>query len=351
MKEPVERDTKIAPQQENIANKMDRPVERDIAINATAVVQPHWGRRVSSIIIGGGIAVFAAPVIYAGAVLAMPVVAATCATAVAAGVIGGVSTQGVAEIIDAAPSVKVQYNANEVQKKFKQAMIKYFDYLESAILAIRTNTDYEDKRTLHIDDSTVAHLITGTAASDFCVHVVSTVRVYKCNNGRTIENSVAAPHIPVYAEDVVGEYTVPSVTSGLGARIAWSAVYGLGVGTIGAACAPLLTGFVFVPTVVTSTMRVGVLVGLPTVSGAGSAIMNMAIGGGHTLDVTGAILLCAEISKRVERIVQCAILNGGKLEINMKVLIGKKISASATNMKVENVVGIALDVNPKVGID
>ncbi len=320
-----------------------------MAGSANIVVKPHWGRRISSIVIGGGIAVFSAPVIYAGAVLAMPVLAATGATAVAAGIIGSVSTQGISEIIDAAPSVAVRYNANETQRRFKQAMIKYFDYLESAILAIRSDTDYEDMRTLHIDDSTTARLITGTAATDFRVHVVSAVTVKKCNNGRTLENSVDAPDIPTYAEDVAEEYTLPSVTSGLGARMAWSAVYGLGAGTLGAACAPLLTGFVFVPTVVTNTMRVGVLVGLPTVSGAGSAIINMAIGGGRTLDVTGAILLCAEISERTKRVVQCAILNGGKLEIDMKVLIGKKIGAEAKNMKVENVIGIAMDKKSKVG--
>ena len=316
-------------------------------------VNRHIGRQLSSIILGGGIAVFSAPVIFAG-LTAVPVVAATALTSVAVGVIGGVSTQGIAEVLNAEPTRTVRYNAHEAQRRFRSAVYNYLYTLEEpAINAIRRNIPYNDERTIEVNQNVSGVLNDGRIAENFKVYIKYAVSVEPVNNGRTFENSVPPPELLDYAENTDETYTLPRNTN-YGSRLARSAAYGLVAGTLGAAATPLMAGFTFIPTVVTNTMRVGVLVGIPTVAGAGGSIINMTFNGGPTLDVTKAIELSSEVSKHVNRILACAMANGGKLKIDMVVIIGDatkaKINTSALGkLEIEGTCGIALDMHPKIG--
>lgn len=316
--------------------------------------RPHWARRVASVIVGGGVAVFSAPVIYSAAVLSMPIVAATAATCIAVGALGGVSTQGVAELIDAEPTLYVHYNAQQAQARFREALRHYLASLEDPTIdAIRRNVNYRDERTIEINQRLNGTILHGNLARGFKVYIRYAVNVRAVNNGRNFENSAPPPALPTYAEGVVETYELPKNTN-YGSRLAWSAAIGASTGTIGALASPLMAGFAFVPTVVTSTMRIGVFVGVPTAAGAGGSIVNMVVNGGSMIDVTQVIELSAEISNHVNVMVKCAAQNGGKLKIDMEVVIADSTKTRLNNDALGNLEilgdhGTVLNLHPRVG--
>jgi hypothetical protein len=278
--------------------------------------------------VGGVAAGFMAPVVAgwgAGVII----------TNVATGIIGTTCSIITNNMIADQP-LEVQYRPQEAQQAFRNAISSFINTeLDPILRSIQRNCDREFGTTL------VIQLVGGLEVLD-CVTQNGTkvlfeykfkVRRRPGTFERNLEEGVPPPELPNFDNPAETDtYSLPPgmahktrpVLEGLG----WSIVKGGAVGFVGAGLTLMGVppGFSFIQT---APSGIGVLVGLPTAVGAGASATEFSREASDIHKIACYVNFAAELRCHINRVVECAALNGVELQYHVKAGVGRVVAGQA----------------------
>jgi hypothetical protein len=283
------------------------PTALQLRDNRLAKESRNWWSITAASLLGGTVAVIAAPTI---AVLAPVGFAGFLISSAATGVIGSVTTKILGNGLGA-NSVRLIYSPYEAQQRFRAAIIRLFDvHLETILLCIQTNTvgNIRRKTFLELEDgfSFLNSLASGTGKFylDYKFDVVPRAGSQPRDREEGVPPNDLSQHHATATEEFV--FGTDSIFEGVG----WATFEGVALGTVGSfigSVSPVLSKLHHVPIV---PEKVGILVGMQSATGAAGPAMNLAIPPSQVVRSSHFIELCAEIGEHVNRVVNCAVRNG-----------------------------------------
>lgn len=302
-------------------------------------VQPkrQWGKIIVSSVLGGVVAVVAAPTIAAAAPVG---VGWLIASNVTAGIIGSVTTKVAGNAIGASVT-EVEYNPHRARLRFRAAIIDHFDaYLEPVIDCIRSNSTGSFRQTTNLaltGSLEFLRLLIESAGQDRSdVYLRYEYEVVPLNNScsRPIYEGAPAPDLPLYHEDATAILRLnepDSVFEGVAGAVARGTIFGGGIGLLGQALGQ--TGPLFERMFVLDTAPgMNMVFASESVSGAADPLCNLIPGPSSEERAAYLIELIAEIQHHINRVSQCAMNNGVGLVFAVELGIQHHTSATAVGV-------------------
>lgn len=282
---------------------------------------PKFARKFVACALGGMAAGFAAPVVcvYAGSM----VVASIAAGAIAS----TVST--VADNLQQ-DTVEIRYHPYQAQQAFRDAITNFLDnHFEPIFRAIQRNhaADFGPTRLeIRTEDAFRALGFANTDSTTVSFEFEFRVRPRPGTAERDIVNSVSPPALQNHTDpQAVAPYPLPpsfactlhSAFDGIG----WSALRGVAVGAVGAVCTPLLPFWDFIET---APGVAGLVVGMPSISAAGAAAVELGSHSSPLERVALGVNFAAELKAHVNRVAACAQANDVDLYYATKAGVRRK---------------------------
>ncbi len=317
--------------------------QTDTNVELLVLVKKNVYRNFASVIIGGGVAVFSAPVIF-GTLISYTILPtyATLYTSVASGIIGGFATQGVAELIEANPVTVVKYNAYNAQIKFRKAVIRYFTpNINSAIRAIRSGVYLNTNDKFMVQSDISADAMGKAISLEYGIHIIYNITIFK-NEERTFDTSQPPRQLRSFAENATAKFILPHQTIDTISNLMWGGLLGATAGIIGGICSTQFIGFTWIRTV--PTTNIGIFVGIPTLAGAAGSIVSVVFDNIKVIDIYGAVLLASEIKEHIARLIDCAIDNGAEITVKMTVSVGELLRAGFPDEGIKDSIRTIIDI-------
>ncbi|KAL3477466.1 hypothetical protein BJX99DRAFT_257495 [Aspergillus californicus] len=294
----------------------------------------QWGKIIVSSILGGVVAVVAAPTITASAPAG---IAWLIASNMTAGIVGSVTTKIAGNAIGAGVS-EIDYNPHRARLRFRTALVEHFDsFVDPVIDCIRSNTSgtLNEQSILALTGSLVflRHMLENSAQGGSQVYLRYNYQVIPKHNSpeRSLDEGAPPPDLPVHHADATATLRLnepDSVLDGVAGAVARGAIFGGGVGLLGQALGQ--TGPLFERMFVLDTAPgMNMVFAAESVSGAADPICNLIPGPSSEERAAYLIELIAEIQHHVNRVSQCAINNGVGLVFAVELGVHNNATASA----------------------
>lgn len=299
-------------------------------------VQPkkQWAKIIVSSVLGGVVAVVAAPTIAASAPVGVGWFIASNMTA---GIVGSITTKVAGNAIGASVT-EVEYNPHRARLRFRTALINHFDaYVDPVIDCIRSNSPgrFNQETNLELDGSlsflgyVLKHAV--EEKSSLFLRYQYQVTPLRNSGPRPIHEGAPPPDLPVHHQDATDilRFNEPGgVLDGVGGAVARGALFGGGLGLLGQAlgqAGPLFERMFVLDTAPGMNM----VFASESASAVADPLCNLIPGPSSEERAAYLIEFIAEIQHHVNRVSQCAINNGVGLIYKVELGIRRDISATA----------------------
>lgn len=300
-------------------------------------VQPkrQWAKVLVSSVLGGVVAVVAAPTIAASAPVGVGWFIASNMTA---GILGSITTKVAGNAIGAGVT-EVEYNPHRARLRFRTALVNHFDaYVDPIIDCIRSNSSgrFNQETSLALDGSlSFLGYVLKNAVEENCslfLRYQYEVVPLRSSGPRPIHEGAPPPDLPLHHQDATDilRFNEPgSVLDGVGGAVARGALFGGGLGALGQAlgqAGPLFERMFVLDTAPGMNM----VFACESASAVADPLCNLIPGPSSEERAAYLIEFIAEIQHHVNRVSQCAINNGVGLVYKVELGIRHEISATAS---------------------
>lgn len=308
--------TDTMPQGTNDTSQQEEAVEK----------KRNWTGIVTSSVVGATVAIVAAPTIFAW--LPAGAVGLTMASAIS-GTIGSSTTRILSNSIDGS-RVALIIHQHPAQQFYRQAVLRYLEAsFESVLSAVRMNAAYEVRNRISFDVAGSMSFQRTKAKEGRRMFFDLHFRVIPQDgsNLRDFDDGIPPPNLPEYKQGSTRMVTVgdnKSLLDGVTYSLVEGALFGVAGGCVGG----LFPALARPGTITTVPGKVGVIVGIPSVTGIAGPLMNLAFPSNEPDRASLFIEFVTEVQCHLNRMMRCATENQVGLDLSISILSASEMEVS-----------------------
>jgi hypothetical protein len=292
----------------------------------------NWWGIVFSSVLGGTVAVVAAPTV-AAALLPWGILGFFAGTT-ATGVLGSVVTK-IAGNASNAGQVILTIHQCPIQQFYRKTVNIYIGtVLESVLRCLQTNDkfQYHNLVKFDIEDGFLFQGLDAKEKHQMFFDLAFRVVPKSGTEPRKLGEGVAPPNLPAHAHNATRTVSTGD-QMGLLAGVRDAAFEGAKFGIVGGAVATLVPGGALAGAKIVETVKgkVNVIVGMSSATGVAGPIKNLAFPSEELDKATLFVEFATEVQHHVNRLVQCATSNSVGLEIDMKIGSASKMEGTLSS--------------------